>query len=205
MEKKLFLFRANPDGINRKKEFLKDNFIAIGWNKLGELTNKNKNDIRKSLEEIGYPSSNTSVGQINHFVNTMEIGSLCLIPDEGQVFLAEITSDYTYNAESEIFKHTRSVKFLNADKPFNRTDFPEDLNKAIKPQMTIANMTHRLKYLEDFLNVNKVEENQLEAFSNEIDELLPKALENIREALEDGDLEVSMQLVKMLKNKKGDE
>ncbi len=201
MEQKLFLFRAKPEGINREAEFLENNIIAIGWKELPSLKGKSKDDIKKSLEDKEYTSSNVTVGQINHFVNNMDVGSLCLIPSpsSNDVHLVKITSNYFYNTKDETFPHQRKIQIINT---FNRYDFPSELNKALKPAMTIADISHRLDDLNAFINGDTSKEIHV-CIEDELKKLLPIAIENIKECLESEDLykrtDASLQLIRLLK------
>lgn len=207
MNKKLFLVRAKVENENRIQDFLSKNIIAIGWPGLSDLTGLNKDEIAEKLEEAGYSTSNTTVGLMNHFVNNIKIGDLCLVPnpDNNDVYLCEVKSNYYFNSENKSFPHTHNVEFLNKENPFNRNDFSEELNKALKPLMTVADVTHRLFELERYMATE--EEESVETFNElerELMELLPIAIENIKQGLNSDDYDkkiyASFEVIKLLKD-----
>ena len=51
----LWLVRTNPENINRLKEFLENNIIAIGWSNLIDLTGMAKRMLLQSLLRIITP------------------------------------------------------------------------------------------------------------------------------------------------------
>jgi predicted Mrr-cat superfamily restriction endonuclease len=177
---------------------------------LGDLKSKNKDQIRTRLEDNGdngYSSSNSTVGIINHFVNNMDIGSLCLIPDpeSNDVYLAKVTSDYYFKLEDKGYPHQRKVEFLNKENPFDRIDFSEDLKKAVSPKLTVADVTHRLATLNTFLGIeNNDDQDKLIDIEEELRSLFPLAIENIKYFLESSDeekrLKASINVIKSLQS-----
>lgn len=202
---KLFLCRAVPGGVNHLQTFKDENIIAIGWDLLGDLKLKDKGQIRVGLkdnEKNGYSTSNSTVGIVNHFVNNMDIGSLCLIPDpkSNDVYLVKVTSDYYFKPEDVGYPHQRKVEFLNKENPLDRTDFPDDLKLAVRPIMTVADVTHRLASLNTFLGI----ENKDIDIEEELRSLFPLAIDNIKYFLESNDeekkLNASINVVKLLQS-----
>lgn len=207
MSKRLFLVRANAEGDNRIKDFLKENIIAIGWMRLKKLDGLNKEEIVEELKKADYSTSNVTVGLINHFVNNMKVGDLCLIPepDSNNVYLCEIKEDYYFNSHYPSFPHTRKVEFINKENPFNRQDFSEELNKALKPLMTVADVTHRLPELEKYIGDSSEElDDSTCTLKKELMDLLPIAIENIKEELNSEDknrrVDASFEIIKLLKD-----
>lgn len=206
-EEKLFLVRAKAENENRIKDFLNEDIIAIGWPGLPDLTGLNKDEITKELEKVGYSTSNATVGLVNHFVNNIRVGDLCLVPnpDNNDVYLCRIKSDYYYNSKNNSFPHTHDVEFLNKDNPFNRNDFSEDLNKALKPLMTVADVTHRLFELEKYMDSEEGKNKEIFIdLEKQLIELLPIAIENIKQGLNSDNYEkkiyASFEVIKLLKD-----
>lgn len=143
---------------------------------------------------------------MNHFVNNIKIGDLCLVPnpDNNDVYLCEVKSNYYFKPENRSFLHTHDVEFLNKENPFDRSDFSEELNKALKPLMTVADVTHRLFELERYMATG--EGGNVETFNElerELMELLPTAIENIKQGLNSDDYDkkiyASFEVIKRFK------
>lgn len=201
----LWLVRANPENINRLREFIKNDVIAIGWMKLGNLSGKNKNEIVAYLSQNGYSTSNVTVGVINHFVNNLKVGDLCLIPDDEKIYVAEVKSDYFYNSnkEAEMYPHQRKVKILNENKPIDRYELPEDIQKSLGARNTVANLSHRLDLFKKFINKENIN-NQVDDLEARLRQLLPKALENLQKDIDSDDptrrFNASIEVIKLIQN-----
>ena len=52
--KKYFRLRAFPNFKDHYEDFIKHNFVALGWPKIGDLTGKSKEEIRNLLITNGY-------------------------------------------------------------------------------------------------------------------------------------------------------
>lgn len=208
----LWLLRGNPGDIRRIEEFKRDGIIAIGWGKLQNIKNDNKETIISKLTQCGYTTSNVTVGVINHFVNNMKVGDICLIPDDNKIYIAKIDSDYFYDEtkKEEDYPHQRKITFLNIDDPLDRYDLPEDLQKSLGARNTVANLTHRKELFCNFMNNGDMGENDTSNIANilknELMELLPKALENIKNDLESDDSArrsaASVEVIKLIQNLK---
>jgi predicted Mrr-cat superfamily restriction endonuclease len=202
--KKLFLFRANPDGVNQMDAFLQTNSISIGWTTVPSMEGKGKDEVKICLEKVYAEVSNSSVGQVNHFVNNMKIGDLCLIPRRGSndVYLAEITKEYYYDGTDKKLCHKVGVEFLNKDNPYNRREFSLELRKALRPPMTIADVSDKLDGLNAFMNNENVKNDVVADVEEELKKLLPKAIENIKVNLESDDpekrMDASLEVIKLL-------
>jgi len=118
MGKNMWMVRAGEsacliDDFDNKK------LIAIGWNKLGDLSNiKNKDKIKTLvLEKYNYSKKSqisTAAGQINRFLFDFKMGDYVLSydPDEREYLIGTIESGYEYNTKLTEFHHVRKVKWL---------------------------------------------------------------------------------------------
>lgn len=202
--KKLFLFRARPDGVNQMDAFLETNTISIGWTTVPSMEGKDKDEVRICLENIYPDVSNSSVGQVNHFVNNMKEGDLCIIPrpDSNDVYVAKISREYYYDDKDVNLCHKIGVEFLNKDKPYKRSEFSLELSKALRAPMTIADVSDKLEALEIFMNNKEINSNLVVNVEEELKKLLPKAIENIKVNLESDDpekrMDASLEVLKLL-------
>lgn len=106
MEKNYFLLRPKPNNINRIKEFLEKNIIAVGWSDSGDLTGV---DLKKIYLSVSYRS-------LNIFINEMKIGDIVIIPNGEKIYFAKIISEYFYDnslALEEDYSNQRKVKFID--------------------------------------------------------------------------------------------
>lgn len=119
----LFRVKSNPQGIDRMAEFLKDNFICIGWPRIGDLDNSSEDEIKKRLAEM-YGLSDEELAdrleEVCMFVHIMQDGDYVLVAAEetGSVYLGDL-GDYYYvedadpAAVEEGMCHRRGVTWLN--------------------------------------------------------------------------------------------
>lgn len=116
----LFQMTTNAHGIERKREFLNDNFVCIGWPGIGDLTNISADELQNKLEQT-YPYSeaemSAALAAIHCFVHTMQDGDYVLIADGDWVHLGDL-GDYFYY---EVFDtpedgkcHRRGVTWLKS-------------------------------------------------------------------------------------------
>lgn len=206
--KHLWLVRANPEGKNRLQEFLKHSILAIGWPNIADMTSQTKGDIRISLiQGTAYTGKdvNLKVGLINHFVNNMEQGDWCLVPDSEnieKIYLAEITGDYYFEKanKKDGYPHQRKIEWLNNGEPFNRYELPEDIQTSLRTQLTVADLSAHLKLLAKYIESNHlIYGYDLEA---ELRSLVPKSLQNLKKEIESDDpnrrLQASIAVISLL-------
>lgn len=203
MYNKLFLCRAVPTSKNQIDTFREKGIIAIGWDLLGDLKDSDKNDIRAKLLNNGYSTANTTVGQINHFINNMDTNTLCLVPEpeSNYIYLVKVVSDYYYSNDDadKGFKHQRKVEFLNNGIPYDRHDFPDELKKPLSAMLTVANLSTKLSILNEYI---KSLENEKFSIEIELKNLAPIAIDNLKKYLNDSNseekIEVSIKVLDLL-------
>lgn len=208
--RKLWLVRVNPEGNNRLKEFLQESIVAIGWPNIPDMTNLTKGDIRIALiQGTSYTGkdANLKVGLINHFVNNMNKGDWCLVPDSENIeniYIAEIVGDYHYEKENKKdgYPHQRKIKWLNNREPLNRYELPEEIQTSLRTQLTVADLSNHVELLVDYIEGNHfIYGYDLE---KEFQALVPKSLQILKNALESDDpkrrLEASIAVLNLVKS-----
>jgi len=199
----LWLVRTNPDNINRLTEFLENDIIAIGWSNLLDLTNMNKSTILTELSRNNYSCSNVKLGVINHFVNNIQVGDLCIIPHGNKIYIAKVTSSYYYDSTkvADGYPHQRKVKFINKDNPINRSSLPEAVRKSLGAQNYVAHLKHRIDEFRAFLIEAESTTDNI-TLQEELIKLLPVALDNIKNAMVSDDVQLrfnaSIEVLKLL-------
>lgn len=118
--KTMWMVRAG-EGAYLVDEFLNKQFIAIGWNRLGDLTQiKDLEGLKARLQEA-YPEYKT--GQINNFAGQIyrfrcEFSKghqvITYNPNARTYWIGEIISDYEFSPAESEFHHIRRVKWINS-------------------------------------------------------------------------------------------
>ena len=139
-----WVVRPKPHGTNRLDEFLEDNFIAIGWPSVGNLTEDNKSDIRSRLHEEKDWSNQkigTALGQIDRFVNKIAVDDRVLVPAGGDIYVGKVTSGYRWDpdlrSDDEVYPHYRRVEWLFDGKAVSRSSLPGRLHDSLKGRLTV--------------------------------------------------------------------
>jgi hypothetical protein len=115
--RKLFLVRSKPGGVDRIQEFLSQNCIGIGWTETGDLTNADKDDIRTILRQLGYlgHSLGQNVRIVSDFINNMMQGDVVLVPESDKnIVHVGIVGNYQWREEYRPIRmaHYREVKWV---------------------------------------------------------------------------------------------
>lgn len=132
MENIIYMVRAG-EGAYLIDEFLNRKVVAIGWEKVGDLTNlKDINAIKEKLK-VAYPEAkaaqiNNYAGQLSRFKTEFKIGQLVIsyAPTERVYWIGEIISDYKYSpSDAEFYPHIRNVEW-------RKKVFRDDLTTSTK-------------------------------------------------------------------------
>lgn len=148
--------KYRPHGINRYKEFIKDDVLGIGWPDIGDLGTQQKNEIKQSLQDIyqleGARLGN-ALGAIWCFVHTMKKGDLIFVRNRKKVSIG-IVSDYKYvsalDNQHDGFCHQRSVKWLETDELLSQ------YNDAVRATVRTPGIVTGLSYNIDELKLNSL-------------------------------------------------
>lgn len=141
IEKALWGIHAGKTG-DADKLFLEKKVIAIGWDKMGDLSNLKTREEFKECYAQTYQVSNppkiaTSAGQPYRFVHEVQVGDLVVYPSKSnhEVHIGEITGKYTYRPSvSSGYPNQRDVKWL---KKFPRTRFTQGALYEIGSAMSL--------------------------------------------------------------------
>jgi len=138
----MWIIRAGKNDI-AKDIFLTKNRIAIGWPKMGDLSQlkPNRDSFKQSLSEA-YPETKVgaipnTAGQLYRFVHKMIIGDLIVFPPitEQMVHIGLILGDYLYSPDVSLdFPNQRKVFWL---KTVPKNMFSQAALSAIKPPRTL--------------------------------------------------------------------
>ncbi|MDD0820049.1 hypothetical protein BUE63_24025 [Bacillus sp. MB353a] len=194
IEKNAWIIRPIPHGNNRMKQFLDDNFIAIGYPTGVSFKNLSYDDIRGVLEKKNWADG---IGNVNLFVKKMRVGDFILVPDDNKkdVYIGVIESEYYHDSKVDkpnegFYPHQRKVKWLFNKNPLLRSELPDDIRGSLRYPGTIANITKHITIIEELLNTGKN--------NNPKNNLLEKALKVLEELLEDNNSEIRLKAAEII-------
>lgn len=169
MNKKYFRVRAFPNHVDKFSEFIEEGFIAIGWPKIGDITNNSKEKITQKLS-VHYPELEDKALSLTtgFFVRllAMKKDDIILIPYNNEIIvIAKVIDRYIYNCDftQEHTAHRVSIEVL---KEFEVADLPLNLKKSINTISTVISLD-KYKNEIDLLLSDKymtIETNQMKSF-----------------------------------------
>jgi restriction system protein len=118
MAKQVWMVRAGRDSVYID-EFLFRQMVAIGWTRIGDLSNVHSREQISQLVEQAWPENNkfqnsASVGQVYRFREEIVPGKTVVTYDSNRrvYHLGTVTGDYVYHPEYDPeLVHTRSVRW----------------------------------------------------------------------------------------------
>lgn len=118
MAKQVWMVRAGRDSVFID-DFLSRQMVAIGWARIGDLSNVHGRDQIRKLVELSWPEMNkfqksASVGQVYRFCEEIVPGQHVVTYDSNRriYHLGTVTGAYVYHPEYDPeLVHTRSVKW----------------------------------------------------------------------------------------------
>ena len=198
MKRNIWLVRPLPHGTNHMKDFLEDEFVAVGY-PLGEnLAQYDKAQIRFMLKKHNWERG---LGNVNILVHIMNEGDLVVVPDDNKkdVYFGKITSDYVYVKELDKdiqgsgYPHQRKVEWYFDKKPLLRDELSEELKDSMRFPGTISDITKHYEIINNLLSGSDVAK-----VNSSLEE---KALKVIEKLLESNDPVVRLEAAKIILNK----
>lgn len=157
MNKNIWVVRPKPHGINRVKEFMKEDVIAIGFPEIPDLSSLNKEEIQEIVEQkdsIAKDSRKAALhaGILFRFAHQIEPGDLVVVPDDENVHIAEVDGSYKYVEEKkdENYPHQRRVEWLKKD--LARHEMPDELQGSLRSQLTLYSLDKYSDQVFEWLN-----------------------------------------------------
>lgn len=149
-----WLARANPKNKSYGEIFLNENFYAIGWGEVGDITHVDYEEIRTLIEhKCDYLES---LGQLRiplpalyHFRESMQLADFILMPDAdaSMIHVGQIIGGYYYNKIDLLIAHRRKVNWSSALIP--RVTLSEELRGSLRNQRTIAKLSKYYQEIAD--------------------------------------------------------
>lgn len=190
----MHLFKMKPDlsGQDGMTEFLRDNFVAIGYPDIGDLEYVSKDELKDRLTQVyryeGQELANR-LEELSTFVHVMQDGDYLIVEQEEWVHLGDL-GDYYYidqfdNADN-VMCHRRGVTWL---KSVMRLELTKELQQLLDEPGAIVRFKRPIskEQLEHWMS--KPNEITLESgTSNLVDnQTIEQALEILREAMGSAD------------------
>ena len=189
MAKQLWMVRAGRDSIFID-EFLSRQMVAIGWSKLGDLSNVHSREELSQLVEQAWPENNrfqngASIGQVYRFRQEIVPGQAVTTYDSNSriYHVGTVTGDYEYHPEydSEL-RHTRSVRW---EKEVSRDKLSAEAKNSLGAISTIFCLSSSV--VDELLNSQKDEgpsvEGEIEAEAEVRKDTEQRALEFLQDRL----------------------
>lgn len=135
--------------------FLNKNVIAIGWDKVDDLSKlKDNREAFKDAVAKAYPDKKpnsipNNAGQLFRFIHEMKVNDLVIYPSKRkrEVHIGKITGEYSYDQTYEkTYPHRRAVKWL---KSFQRTNFTQGALYEIGSAMSLFQVKN---FSDEFVN-----------------------------------------------------
>ncbi|MDF2669289.1 MAG: hypothetical protein K0R67_1595 [Paenibacillus sp.] len=128
-------------------EFLKDNFVCIGWPGIGDLEKASKEQLKDRLSsKYGYQGQELAnrLGAVSAFVHTMQDGDYVLVADQDWVHLGDV-GDYYYaeqfDTEEDGMCHRRGVTWLTS---IPKVELNAEVQELLRHRGTITKFKHPL-------------------------------------------------------------
>lgn len=177
----IFQLKTQPEGIERVDNFIKDNFICIGYANTGSLRGFTSEDIRDKLKEMKPEYTNgqlsNHLGIVNAFINTMKKNDFVLITKNNWVYIGKVDQyDYDSDYIKEGMSHRRKVEWLTKVEKYQ-------LNEYLRELLRNRSILTKFKHPYDMSGLSKVL-NCIEPNNTQVsNELITKALETLEIAL----------------------
>src|SRR3989304_1214290 len=139
----LWMVRAGRHG-EREQEALEKGFVAIGWDKLPDLSKISSKEELTNLYKKVFPnakkmSAANQVGQLWRFMDSINVGDLVVLPlkHRSAIAVGKVEGKYEYRKDAgEGLHHIRPVKWIKTDIP--RSEFDQDLLYSLGAFKTVC-------------------------------------------------------------------
>jgi predicted Mrr-cat superfamily restriction endonuclease len=167
--KKLWVIRPEPNFTNRLDAFIETGMVAIGWPSLGNLgggLNRDALATRLTDTYVHYLDEQKSdlavaAGVLDRFVNQINEGDVILVPNDDDVYLAQVLGPYEYheelsgNSPEAGYPHWHRVVYLNDAEPICKIkELPLGVRRSIDCRLTVFSIHSAADSMWSFLKQN---------------------------------------------------
>ncbi|HRE78474.1 MAG TPA: AAA family ATPase [Flavobacterium sp.] len=164
--KKYWRVGSNDGESSFFNQMLNDNYIAIGWNEIGDLEEQEIDD-KKGVQQLllnegfNFKASNVlsrKAGEIYDFYSNASINDIVTLMDGNTVLaIGKIISDYNYE-ESKPFAHYRDVEWLKKEvSNYKITDGSQTTFYQLTNKDTLKKIEFELKNNAALIKINQME------------------------------------------------
>lgn len=153
--KHAYRIHSNLAGISRYQQFIKNNFIALGWSTLGDISSLTEEELRTKISNL-YNKKGQGLGLIIGYFRrmmAMNPGDLLVIPDHKTrvVTLAEVTGHYYYDPQliTDDCAHTVPFRQLRV---IGESELPEKSLKSIQTRTSLITLDSYLNEIIELAN-----------------------------------------------------
>jgi predicted Mrr-cat superfamily restriction endonuclease len=180
--KKLWVIRPEPNFTNRLEAFIDSGMVAIGWPSVGNLGGGlNRENLAERLTHtyVHYLDEQKSdlavaAGVLDRFVNQINVGDIILVPNDDDVYLAQVQGPYEYHSElsgdtpEAGYPHWHRVVYLNDAEPICKIkDLPLGVRRSIDCRLTVFSIHSAAAAMWNFLkqkvHIRNLEDNRSQA------------------------------------------
>ncbi len=192
--KQYFRLRAFPNHKDHYEDFIKHNFVALGWPATGNLAGKSEEEVRAALDiDIHEFKNKRALGlAVGFFMRllSMKKGDIIVIPHNNKtITFLEVTSTYVYDETfiNNHMAHQVKTKFL---KKISVSDIPLIFKKSIDTMATLTSLNKYADLIEDILNEKETKKIGIPTNTFGSDSHSKKIILTISENVDRNDLEM---------------
>ncbi|MBZ0207258.1 MAG: restriction endonuclease [Flavobacteriales bacterium] len=138
-QKTIRAFVVRADGGSFTQDFLKREYVGIGWSELGDVKQlSSRADIEKQYETV-YPKDSKmrraiNVGQVNRFINGISIGDVVLSPGEGKAMHVGRVVGKAVSLDNERYRYQRKIDWSLPTLP--REELSQTLQNTLRSMLS---------------------------------------------------------------------
>lgn len=137
---------ANVSGRNFVPDWLEEGYCSLSWPELGQVPvglTKAQLDARlaAALPDLSTRQRSIHVGVLDRFLNQMRPGDLITTVDGANLYIGTVTGEPTWtDSANGLATHRRTVRWINADRPFTRDQLSASTRDRLSGQMTVSSL-----------------------------------------------------------------
>lgn len=136
-----FRMRATINGNDLLTSFIEGNYLGIGWAEIGNVSDKNKEEIHQQLVKY-FPQQNKKALDLatGYFlkIKSMKIDDIVIVPHENTTLeIFKVTSPYKYDETNPITPHKIGVVHIKT-RYLSELSIP--FKKSINSMITLSNV-----------------------------------------------------------------
>ncbi|MCA0174553.1 hypothetical protein [Bacillus sp. RAR_GA_16] len=138
----LFQMKTKPENEERASDFLNKGYVQIGWSKVPDMSNLDKEEIRLELaDKYGYEgrSLSTNLGTLNTFSKVMKKGDIVLINTDGFIHIGIVDEYVAEEVNEGVWFHRRSCEWVDM---VNRDRMNESVKSLLRNMTTVTKFPH---------------------------------------------------------------